>query len=133
MSEEIIKILNILSEKIGISIDWTQENIIPYLEQLFPKYVNYEIATSIVWIIIGLLFITFLMYFNKSLKNYKNSINKNRDDFLYFISFIVIIFFIISISIIIIITQIFDIVTCITFPEKIIIDELRSIYYNLNH
>lgn len=133
MSEEIIKILNILSEKIGISINWTQENIIPYLEQICQKYVNYEIATSIVWIIIGLLFITFLMYFNKSLKNYKNSINKNRDDFLYFISFIVIIFFIISISIIIIITQIFDIVTCITFPEKIIIDELRSIYYNLNH
>ena len=133
MSEEIIKILNILSEKIGISINWMQENIIPYLEQICQKYVNYEIATSIVWIIIGLLFITFLMYFNKSLKNYKNSINKNRDDFLYFISFIVIIFFIISISIIIIITQIFDIVTCITFPEKIIIDELRSIYYNLNH
>ena len=131
MSEEIIKILNILSEKIGISINWTQRNIIPYLEQICQKYVNYEIATSIVWIIIGLLFIIFLIYFNKSLKNYKNSINKNRDDFLYFISFIAIIFFIISI--IIIITQIFDIVTCITFPEKIIIDELRSIYYNLNH
>ena len=131
MSEEIIKILNILSEKIGICINWTQGNIIPYLEQICQKYVNYEIATSIVWIIIGLLFITFLMYFDKLLKNYENSINKNRGDFLCFISFLAIIFFIISI--IIIITQIFDIVTCITFPEKIIIDELRSIYYNLNH
>ena len=70
MSEEIIKILNILSEKIGISIDWTQENIIPYLEQLFPKYVNYEIATSIVWIVTGILLIITSIYIFKKLKFY---------------------------------------------------------------
>lgn len=131
MSEEIIKILNILSEKIGISINWTQGNIIPYLEQICQKYVNYEIATSIVWIIIGLSLIIFFNFCYKSLKNYKNSISKNCNDFLCDIWFITITLFVV-ISIIIIITQIFDIVTCITFPEKIIIDELKSIYHNLN-
>lgn len=30
-----------------------------------------------------------------------------------------------------VITQIFDIVTCFTFPEKIIIDELKSIYTSI--
>lgn len=34
-------------------------------------------------------------------------------------------------GIIVILYQTFDIVTCITFPEKIIIEELRSIYSSL--
>ena len=32
------------------------------------------------------------------------------------------------IGVIVIICQVFDIVTCFTFPEKIILDELASIY-----
>ena len=131
MSEEIIKILNILSEKIGISIDWTQENIIPYLEQLFPKYVNYEIATSIVWIVTGILLIITSIYIFKKLKFYKHIISKNDDGLLYSLLIIIIIIFFI-INILIIFAQIIDIVTCFTFPEKNIIDELESIYRNLN-
>lgn len=53
MSNEIIKVLNALGERFGIAINWTSVNIIPYLEQLINKYVNYEIATSIIWIIIN--------------------------------------------------------------------------------
>lgn len=39
---------------------------------------------------------------------------------------------IIIIGIIIIICQIFDIITCVTFPEKVIIEELKSIYKTMN-
>lgn len=34
-------------------------------------------------------------------------------------------------GIVIILCQTFDIVTCITFPEKVIIEELQSVYSSL--
>ena len=34
MSEEVIKILDNLGEKFGVAIDWTSENIAPYLTKL---------------------------------------------------------------------------------------------------
>ena len=53
MSDDVIKILDALSEKIGLSIDWTSQNVVPYINQLCRKYVNYEITTSVIWIILG--------------------------------------------------------------------------------
>ena len=43
------------------------------------------------------------------------------------------VYFIIGIAILMITTQIFDIVTCLTFPEKIIIEELKTIYSSMNN
>ena len=37
----------------------------------------------------------------------------------------------IIVGIIVILYQTFNIITCLTFPEKIIIDELSSIYLNM--
>ena len=54
MSEEIIKVLDALAEKFGVAVDWTSANVIPYLEQLCGKYVNYEIATSVIWMLFGI-------------------------------------------------------------------------------
>ena len=44
-----------MTEKFGIVIDWTSINIIPYLDELMNKYVNYEITTSTIWIVINLI------------------------------------------------------------------------------
>ena len=33
-SEQIIEVLNALCEKFGIAIDWTAENVMPYLTDL---------------------------------------------------------------------------------------------------
>ena len=55
MSEEIIKVLDALAEKFGLAVDWTSANVIPCLEQLCGKYVNYEIATSVVWLLFGII------------------------------------------------------------------------------
>ena len=51
LSNEIIKVLEYLGEKIGITIDWTSNNAIPYLEQLCGKFIKWEIGTSIGWIV----------------------------------------------------------------------------------
>lgn len=110
MSDEIIKVLDALAEKFGLAVDWTSSNVIPYIELLCGKYINYEIATSVVWALFGIgLLILGKVLFKKS-KHY---------------------YFVVILGIIIVMCQTLDIVTCFTFPEKIIIDELRSIYINM--
>lgn len=34
MSNEIIKVLDDLSERLGIAIDWSSQNVMPYLQDL---------------------------------------------------------------------------------------------------
>ena len=48
-SQEIINVLDYLYSKFGITIDWTSENVMPYLEELCGRYIQYEIYTSIAW------------------------------------------------------------------------------------
>ena len=50
-SQEIINVLNYLGQKFGIAIDWTSENVMPYLQELAARYIKYEIFTSIAWMI----------------------------------------------------------------------------------
>ena len=51
MSEEIIKVLDYLGEKFGVAIDWTQENVLPYLQDLLSRFAGYRITVSVFWII----------------------------------------------------------------------------------
>lgn len=134
MSEEVIKILDALAEKFGLAIDWTAANVFPYLQQLCGKYVTYEIATSVVWILIGV----FLLFVGKYVigkakycwEQYEEDWNSDYDFGATLLG--VLAGCIIVGGIIVILCQTFDIVTCITFPEKIIIEELKSIYSSLN-
>lgn len=136
MSEEIIKILDILAEKFGLAIDWTSENIIPYLERLCGKYVNYEIATSIIWLLIGIMcLILGRVLFKKAKRCFDKSDGMDEDNgYSWGCAGAAIGFGVLTlIGGIVIMTQVFDIVTCLTFPEKIIVEELKSIYFNMNH
>ena len=132
VSDEIIKILDFIGEKFGVAIDWTDSTIISYIEQLFQKFVRYEIATSIIWISIAVICFMF------SLKIIKNIYPKSKeilmichrdytvDETLIIISFILLI--LLSLGVICIgIYQIFDIVECITFPEKAIYEYIMSV------
>ena len=130
MSEEIIKVLDALAEKFGLAIDWTSANVIPYLEQLCGKYVNYEIATSVVWILLGVISLFVGKWGIKKTKycynRYKEKIYSDWDIGSVFAGIGT--GFVLLTGVIVIICQVFDIVTCFTFPEKIILDELMSIY-----
>lgn len=135
MSEEIIKVLDALAEKFGLAVDWTSENVITYLEQLCGKYVNYEIATSVVWLLLGIICLFTAKYGFKLTKNfikkYEEIKEYNYNDVWAVLSGIATGVLII-IGIVVPICQIFDIVTCFTFPEKIIIEELKGIYASFN-
>lgn len=133
MSEEVIKILDALAEKFGLAIDWTSANVLPYLQQLCGKYVTYEIATSVVWILIGICLLFVGKYVIEKAKYcWKKYKEERYSDY----DFGAILFGVLAGcaiigGIVVILYQTFDIVTCITFPEKIIIEELRAVYSSL--
>ena len=53
-STEIIKILDDLSKRLGVAIDWSSQNIMPYLNGLVDRFIKWEIATSIFGMAIGI-------------------------------------------------------------------------------
>lgn len=137
MSEQIIQVLDYLGEKLGVSIDWTSENVLPYVQTLCDKYINWEIATSIIWIICGLAFIIpgiiCLKYCIKNFKNYQKYL-ENKTEFKQFMfsDDIACLFRFISgclliIGFVIIFCQSFDIIKCIYFPELKIYEYIKEL------
>jgi hypothetical protein len=134
ISDEIIKVLDALAERLGIVIDWTSQNVIPYLEQLYYKYIKYEIATSIVWMLIGIVCILvgkrgikIVQYFYKK---YQEDKSNYCDMWAIIIGLAVGMAFLSGA--VIIGSELFDVVTCLTFPEKIILEEIKLLYQNMN-
>ena len=52
-SSQFIEVLDALCEKFGIVIDWTSQNVVPYLTDLAARIITYEIWTSAAWIAIA--------------------------------------------------------------------------------
>ena len=115
-SNEIIAVLEYLCTKLGVTIDWTAENVTPYLQDLCTKIVNYEFWTSVVWIGICILpiVITLAIFFYF----------RNGDCFALFVITT-------TICLILIGVQIFDIIECKAFPEKVIYDFIQFTLNNI--
>ena len=134
ISQEIINVLDALCEKLGMVIDWTAENILPYFEMLCGKFVNYELATSVIWLIFGIV-LAFLSkpLFKKGKEFYKKHEEKGGYsdwDIAGFFTYVGAFLFI-FIGVSVVMTQLFDITTCLTFPEKILMEELQTIYNSM--
>lgn len=128
ISDQIIAIINDLCEKLGFAIDWSAENILPKIEILCTKYINYEIATSIFWIALWL-GITGLFWLITGILWRRESKLPERDrwDYDSFHSFgtvamIVISCFISFVTLCVVGVQVYDIVEAKVFPEKVIYD-----------
>ena len=52
-SSQFIEVLDALCAKFGIVIDWTSQNVVPYLTGLAARIITYEIWTSAAWIVIA--------------------------------------------------------------------------------
>lgn len=131
MSDEIIKILDDLGERFGVAIDWSSKNVMPYLEDLASRFTSYEVLTSIMWIVIAVIVIIGCSIGIHKVIKYAN---KKIEKALYYSGWsegkpllVGILILLIGNAIIIIITQIIDIITCYTIPEKMILEYLNSI------
>lgn len=139
MSAQIIEVLNDICEKFGVAVDWTSKNVQPYLKELMTKCVNYKLATDIVWLVVGIVLliiggVLLRFAFNNRRKyleinDYYERMHSNLDE----TAAAQIIFGGICLGIAVILTLYFTInmITCVTFPEKIILDMVRSYLTNI--
>ena len=133
--EEIISVFDYLGQKMGVAIDWTSSSVMPYLQELCEKYIDWEIWVSIAWIVISLLFlisgIVSIKFAVKAYKKWKEDgrcrydSSKDAADALLFIGIALILIFAIIASI-----NVFDIIKCLTFPEMKIYEYITSLMSN---
>ena len=127
VSEQIIQVLDVLCEKFGIAINWTSENVIPYIEVLCKKLVTYEIATSIASMIFMLILVMASIIATKMLYPvFKEGIeNQEYYEDGWSIGTIFAIFGLVALyiaTIVVFACQITDIIKCATFPEMYVFE-----------
>lgn len=133
VSEQIISVINVLCEKFGIMVDWTDKNVIPYIELLCGKLVNYEITTSIVWIVFWVLVSVGCIIATKRLyPRFKEGLEHDRDycecGWQFGTAFAIIgLVVVYTAAAVVTMTQVIDIVQCATFPEMYIFEYVKSL------
>lgn len=139
MSAQIIEVLNDICEKFGIAVDWTSKNIQPYLKELMTKCINYKLATDIVWLVVGIILfiiggVLLRFAFNNNRKyheieDYYERMCSNLDETA--ATQIIIGGICLSIAVVLILYFTINLLACLTFPEKIILDMVRSYLGNM--
>ena len=114
-SSQFIEVLDALCDKIGIAIDWTSQNVVPYVTDLAARIITYEIWTSAAWIVI--VAILFLIAWKMT----KNMCKADTFDDEWFFGWFVRILIGVS-CFIIIVFQVFDIIEAVALPEKTLYD-----------
>lgn len=132
ISEQIIQVLDALCEKFGIVIDWTNANVIPYLEVLCSKLIAYEIGTSIAWMAIMILVSVGCMVATKRFyPAFKNGIeNQEYCEIGWSVGSVCAIIGLVIIylsTIIVCGVQIMDIIKCTTFSEMYIVEYIQRL------
>lgn len=128
VSNQIIEILNEICNKFGLAIDWTSKNVQPYLQELIAKCVAYKFATSIMWLIFGILACTIGGVLAKmtvgNWKKYKEEGSLSACD----IGAIQCIAsgIILTVGIVMVVCNITTMIACKTFPEKVVLDMITQ-------
>lgn len=129
MSEEIIKVLDELGNRFGIVIDWSNQNIIPYLQELLKRFICYRNITACVWItvsiaitVVGVVMIRLLNKWRKS-----NDFNSDYEDESFAIAGYTLSICIIALGIGVIIGNILGIAKNICMPEMVVYEYIKNI------
>lgn len=133
VSEQIIQVIDALCEKFGIAVNWTGENVIPYIELLCGKLIAYKIGTSIAWMVIMIsLSIGSIVATKKLMPIFKEGLEHDARSYdsgweigtcLAIIGLVILNL----ITIIVVGVQIMDIIKCATFPEMYIFEYVSSL------
>lgn len=127
-SEELIKVLEYLGGKVGVAIDWTSANMLPYLQDLCEKIVTYEIWTSFAWIAFmwGVLLILWIVTTPCWIVAAKRDWEFSEPACMIIGIFIAVSLFWSIATIAVTGVQIFDIITATYFPEKTIYEFITN-------
>lgn len=128
ISSEIINVIDAIAEKLGVAIDWTAQNVIPYIKQLCEKWCQYEVYTSMAWIAIFLVAIVAFTISTPIFHSRAKKVQYDGDCVVTWGAVISWVLLIISIVVCIvgIPVQIMDIIECKVFPEKFILEQVTN-------
>jgi hypothetical protein len=129
-SQEIINVLDYLCMKFGIAIDWTSENVMPYLEDLCGRYIQYEVYTSIAWCVV-LAVIVVVVGLIWMIGSIVDKCSISTSDIPEVFSFLFFVF--LAMALIVWAVQAFDIIECYTIPEKTIVEYLKQLMNNASN
>ena len=123
MAEQIIQVIDALCSKFGIAIDWSAENVIPYITELSSRYANYVILSNIIYLVIYAILVFAGIKFVTMPK--EGFLDSDEGEIL----MIVLGLFYIGIMIVFTICAIFiipEIIKAITMPEFLLIEKIMS-------
>ena len=130
VSEQIIQVINDLCTKLGIAINWTGDNVIPYIETLCKKLVTYEIATSAAQILLWILICIAAAVATKKLTPvFKKGLEEDWNEG-WEVATVFSILGLVGIyiaALIVTIFQIGDIIKCVTFPEMYVFEYIQKL------
>lgn len=121
-----VEIVNALFEHLGMAVSVTAETISEWWPILVSRWAAFEIGTSCVWLALGLVsVIGAIIALVKMAHAYSHYQDSNLDyDEIGVITFIAL--GALLIGLFIVISQALDIVTAITFPEKLVFDYVTN-------
>ena len=128
MSEEIIKVLDELGKRFGIVIDWSNQNIIPYLQELLKRFICYRNITACVWIILSIAMTISGVGMIRALNKWRKSDDYDdyNDDMLALLGYIFSVS-IVALGIGLIIGNMFEIIKNVCMPEMVIYEYITNI------
>ena len=133
-SKEFIEVFEFLAEKLGIAIDWSSKNVIPYLEELCGRIVKFETARTIADLSASVIFLIIAIVFAVQIYKHKEwgviKYTHSSDDkfgrmLMYLASSVVMLF-----SIIAVIGNFNYILECIYIPEMVTYEYIQKIMQN---
>lgn len=130
MTSEIIEVLDDLSRRFGVAIDWTSSNMLPYLQTLTRKYANYILATRSLELAVGVLLLIGCAKLVKVYRKIKDGESDWWDEEFYGMLCCIAIGVTFVFGCGMIFDSLWTIITCITFPEKLILNELLQMLNN---
>lgn len=115
-TEAFLKVFDYLSEKFGIVVDATNKDVLPYLQTLGDKIVNYEKSIALMWIVVGTIsaILGLVLFFIGCAKNWDGW------------NWLLLTIFT-GIGVIIIIFNMYTYIGCVTFEEKIILEYIEDV------
>lgn len=120
MENKVIEVIDALCDKFGIAVDWTSQNVFPYVQDLMNRIVKYEIITSVFWVVFFcFVCISSFIFMKKVCKT--EGVSDECAGVTGFLFFVLLMATIIAIPM-----QFHDIVEAITIPEKTFIDMIST-------
>lgn len=129
-SNEVITILNDLCAKFGIAIDWTAENVMPYIQDLGNRFVSYTLTMTIISLSIkfAILFIGLYMVY-RAIKWFVRLDDNTNDDAPF--ALVCVGIGVTGLALLLLLltgwSNIKTIVACNYIPETIIIDYIKTL------